>query len=115
MPIPGTWDDPKKKVTDDPGNITPITISAVSGGSPSGGSTTVTWTTNVAATSLVNYGVSPNMKQLSTAETDKSPTVTSHSVTLSNLVAGKTYLFQVVSRYVGNGYLFTAVGKFVGA
>lgn len=114
----------KKKVTDDPGVLTPIVISAVAVSGIGGGSATITWTTSVAGSSYVNYGVSPN-RSLKTAETDTSPTVTSHSVTLTSLTAGKTYLFRVNSRLSGgtdgmnrsvmNGYNFTADGSFVAA
>jgi len=117
-------DPNRKKLTDDPGNTTPIVLSAVRGGTPSGGSTTVTWTTSQPSSSLVRYGVSPNMGQ-ATSEMDTNPFVTSHSVTLTGLVAGKTYLFEVASRYGGgkdggnnvvmDGYRFTARGTFVAA
>ena len=124
MPISVTWDDPKKKQTDDPGNTTPIVVSSVSVGSISGGSATVTWTTSVASSSKVSYGVYPNRSQV-TAETDTNPLVTSHSVTLSGLTPGKIYLFRVHSRYGGgkdgggnsvmDGYQFIADSTFVAA
>jgi len=122
MPIPGTFDDPKKKLTDDPGNVTPITISAVSVSGTGGGSATVTWTTSAASSSRVAYGVYPNT-QLTTAETDTNPLVTSHSVTLTGLTVGKVYKFRVFSRYGGgkdggnnsvmDGYSFYQDGTFV--
>lgn len=125
MPIPGTFDDPKKKLTDDPGNLAPPVISALSGGTPSGGSTTITWTTSKAASSRVEYGISPNRRQITTTETDKNPLVTSHSITISGLTAGKAYLFRVHSRLGGgfdgagnsvmDGYDQTADGQFVAA
>lgn len=115
-------DPTRKKVTDDPGNITPITISAVSVSGTGGGSATIAWTTSAASSSLVRYGVAPNMDQV-TAEADTSAGVTSHSMALSGLTVGKTYLFQVQSRYttgkdgmnrsVMDGYIFTANGTFV--
>lgn len=124
MPIPGTFDDPKKKLTDDPGNITPIVISAMSVGSISGGSATITWTTNNASSTRVSYGVYPN-RTLTTLETDTNPLVISHSVVLTGLTAGKTYSFRVHSRYSGgkdgannavmDGYQFTADSQFVSA
>ncbi len=121
MPIPGTFDDQKKKLTDDPGNTGPVVISAVSSGVPAGGSATITWTTNKAASSRVGYGVMPNTDN-TTAETDVSPLVTSHSVVLSGLVVGKAYKFRVFSRLGGgkdggnnavmDGYQFYADGVF---
>ena len=132
MPIPGTWDDPKKKLTDDPGaipkagtNNPAIQISNVSGGTPSGGSATVTWTTSQGASSQVSYGIATQGRSQMTLETDKSPLVTSHSVTISGLVVGKTYLFRVISRLSGgkdgmgnsvmDGYQFTGDGVLVAA
>jgi len=121
----------KKKVTDDPGAITPagatvpgLLISAVAVSGVSGGSATISWTTSVLSTSKVSYGVAPNRDQVTT-ETNKSPLVTSHSVTLSGLTAGKVYLFRVHSRMQGgtdgqynsvlDGYQFTADGSFAAA
>lgn len=111
----------QKKVTDDPGNLTPLTISAVSA-SGSGGSKTITWTTSASGSSLVRYGRNPNLDQV-TSEMDTNPLVTSHSVVLSGLTVGKVYLFQVQSRLGGgkdgvgrsvmNGYTFTQSGSFV--
>lgn len=113
-----------KKPTDDPGAISPLAITSVSAGTPSGGSATITWTTSVAGSSWVSYGIAPNRSQR-TAETDISPLVTSHSVTLTGLTAGKVYLYRVHSRYSGgkdganravmNGYQFTADSSFPAA
>ena len=130
MPNPGTFDDPKKKLTDDPGAIPdasgttpPVRITSVSA-SPSGGSATITWTTSQAASSRVEYGIYPNL-QKTTAETDTSPTVTSHSVNLPSLTVGKIYVFRVHSRLSGgkdgagnavmDGYDFYQDGNFVAA
>jgi hypothetical protein len=124
MPIPGTFDDPKKKLTDDPGVTSPPNISAVSSGVPSGGSVTITWTTDKATSSRVEYGIAPNRTQLSTNE-NITQLVTGHSVTIGNLVVGALYLFRVHSRLGGgkdggnnvviDGYDFTADGQFVAA
>lgn len=132
MPIPGTFDDPKKKVTDDPGAIPdstgtmpPVRITSVSAGSPSGGSATITWTTSQVASSKVSYGLATIGRSQTTTETDKSPLVTSHSVVLSGLSAGKTYKYRVHSRLSGgkdgqgnsvmDGYDFTSDSTFVAA
>jgi hypothetical protein len=72
---------------------TPPIISNVAA-SPSGTSVTVTWTTDQASTSVVNYGTST---QYGTSANGGSTLTTSHSVTLSNLQAGTTYDYQVVS------------------
>jgi len=122
MPIPGTWQDPKKKVTDDPGNVAPITITNVSVSGTGGGGATVSWTTDQPASSRVGYGVYPNTDS-TTAETDTSPLVTSHSVSLTGLTVGRVYKFRVFSRYGGgtdgggnsvmDGYSFYQDGAFV--
>lgn len=116
--------DQLKKVTDDPGNITPITISAVAVSGIGGGSATITWTTSANATSRVQYGRAPNLDR-TTAETNTSPLVTSHSVALSGVTAGKVYLYRVHSRMQGgrdgmnntvlDGYDFYTDGSFVAA
>ncbi|MGE5644760.1 MAG: DUF4082 domain-containing protein, partial [Acidobacteriota bacterium] len=67
-------------------------ISAVSV-TPTLTSATITWTTNVAATSRVDYGTSTS---LGTTASDAA-LVTSHSVTLNGLTAGTTYYFRVTS------------------
>jgi hypothetical protein len=134
MPIPGTWDDPKKKLTDDPGalpqagtNNPALVITNVSGGVPSGGSTTITWTTSQASSSKVSYGIAYQGRSQVTSETNtgQGNGVTSHSVTLSGLKVGQPYLFRVHSRLMGGkdggnnnvqvGYQFIAVGVFVAA
>jgi len=127
----GTILDPiRKKLTDDPGNLFPMSITALSVSGIGGGSATVSWTTGSsqsgapgggAGTSRVMYGVSPNRDQ-STATTDVGG-VTSHSVTLTGLTVGKVYLYRVESRYavgtdgagrsVTDGYAFTSDGSFV--
>ena len=122
--LPANFDPVRKKLTDDPGALPDsggaspsvrITALSVSGG-------VVSWTTSQAASSQVQYGASPNKDQ-TTAETDTSPLVTSHSVALSGLTVGRTYLFRVHSRLSGgtdgagnsvlNGYNFFQDGQFV--
>ncbi len=62
-------------------------------------SATITWTTDQAASSQVNYGVTTTYTSSSTL----SPTLTtSHSVTLNNLMPGTTYNFDVMSSNVAN-------------
>jgi phosphodiesterase/alkaline phosphatase D-like protein len=57
-------------------------------------SATITWTTNEAATSRVDYGTSQD--SLSLSATGATP-ATSHSVTLTGLTTGVTYYFRVTS------------------
>jgi PKD repeat protein len=70
---------------------------------------TITWTTDIPATSRVIYDttshpsldgqVAPNFGYAaSSAESDISPKVTSHSVTLSGLNPGTKYYFRVLSQ-----------------
>ena len=60
-------------------------------------SATITWTTDQAASSQVNYGVTTTYTSSSTL----APTLTtSHSVTLNNLMPGTTYNFDVMSANV---------------
>ncbi|MGD0797102.1 MAG: fibronectin type III domain-containing protein [Acidobacteriaceae bacterium] len=72
----------------------PPVISNVVATSVSNASETITWTTDQATSSQVNYGLSTTYTNSSTL----SPTlVTSHSVTLTGLAAGATYDFDVMS------------------
>ncbi len=58
---------------------------------------TITWATNEAADSRVDYGTSPGVYTVSTPITDTSPRVTAHSVTLSGLLDSTTYNYRVRS------------------
>lgn len=65
----------------------------------SGAQVTVTWTTNEASSSKVEYGtVASAAFGSATSETDTAPRVTSHSVTVTGLVAETAYQFRPVSR-----------------
>lgn len=57
---------------------------------------TITWTTDEAASSLINFGLTSSYGT-STAETNTSSRVTSHSVTLVGLAACTQYYYQVRS------------------
>lgn len=76
-------------------DTTPPTISAVTAGSVTQTSATITWTTNEAADSQVAYGTSTSYGSTTTLDTTK---VTSHSVSVSGLTAGTTYHFKVTSK-----------------
>ncbi len=84
------------------------------GATPSSTTAIVTWETNENSSSIVDYGVT-NSYETSTAESDTSPRVTSHTVNLSSLVPCTTYFFQVRSRdaalnSVVNQSFFTTLG-----
>ncbi len=68
---------------------------------PSSISATVTWATDELSSSIVQYGLT-NSYGTSTTEADTSPRVTSHSVSLSNLVACTLYHYRVKSNDVAN-------------
>lgn len=73
-------------------NTAPL-ISSVSSGTPDATEATITWTTNEASTSRVDYGADTSYGTASTS----AALVTSHSVTLTGLTAGTTYSFRVQS------------------
>lgn len=77
-------------------DTTAPTASSV-GASPTSSGATVSWTTNEDASSQVEYGLT-TAYGLTTTETDTSPRVTSHSVTLSNLLACTAYHYRVRSK-----------------
>src|SRR5256885_62588 len=76
-----------------------LTISNVQAGSPTTSSIQISWTTNVAATSVVDYGTSSSYS--SSTQVDSSM-VTSHSVGLTGLAAGTLYHFRVRSTDANN-------------
>ena len=80
------------------GGSTGPAISAVSVLGITANAATIAWTTDVAATSQVDYGTSAAYGSTTTLS---SPLVTSHSVALSALSAGTTYHFRVRSANSG--------------
>jgi uncharacterized protein (TIGR03437 family) len=61
---------------------------------PSNTTATITWTTNIASSSAVNYGTSSSALSLSASNTTMT---TSHSVTLTGLAPGTQYYYMVNS------------------
>jgi hypothetical protein len=84
----------KNLVLDSPGAPTGLVISNVVAGSITTTGATITWTTNVAANSQVEYGTTTAYGSLTTLDTNL---VTSHSVPLSGLTANTLYHFRVRS------------------
>lgn len=82
---------------------------------PSTTSSSITWTTDELASSIVDYGLTSSYGT-STSETDTSPRVLSHSVTLPSLVACTTYHYRVKSNdavsnlATGSDNTFTTTG-----
>ncbi len=71
------------------------TLSNVNHSSISQSSATITWTTNEASTTYVEYGTTTSYGTNTTLNTTK---VTSHSQTLTGLTAGTTYHYRVKSK-----------------
>ncbi len=80
------------------GQGTPPVISAVSASAITSTSATITWTTDQASNSQVNYGTSTSYGSASALN---SSLVTSHSVSLTGLTPGTAYDFDVVSATSG--------------
>jgi Glycosyl hydrolase family 26 len=84
----------------------PPTISAISSGTPGASTATITWTTNEAASSKVNYGLTTSYGSVVSNAT----LVTSHSLGLSGLTGGTIYHYDVVSTDA-NGYTATSADQ----
>lgn len=72
-------------------------ISSISSGTPTSSGATITWSTDEDSSSKVIYGPSTSYSG-TTAESDTSTRVSSHSVSLSGLVSCTLYHYKVVSR-----------------
>jgi hypothetical protein len=72
----------------------PVITSVQAAPSPLGTGATVAWTTDRPATSVVHYGLGPSSLD---STVSSAALVTSHLVTLANLVPGTTYHFRVSS------------------
>jgi len=78
-----------------PADTTPPVISGVAAGSASSSSATVTWTTDEASDSQVEYGLTSSYGSTSALS---SSLVVSHGMTLSGLAGATTYHYRVKSR-----------------
>jgi hypothetical protein len=78
---------------------TPPVISAVAASGITSSAATITWTTNVAANSQVDYGTTTSYGQSTPLN---SSMVTSHTVALSGLSASTTYHYRVKSADASN-------------
>lgn len=105
--VPGTAfvdgsDNPFDGISDDTtwvfttSDETAPTLSAQTA-TPAATSAAIAWTTSESASTKVSYGLTSSYST-STLETDTSPRVTSHEVTLSNLLSCTIYHYAVVSR-----------------
>ena len=79
-----------------PATFTPVAPPIISGVTAAPASTTalITWTTDKASTSRIDYGTTPTSLTFSTTDANL---VTSHSVNLTGLTAGVNYYFRVTS------------------
>jgi hypothetical protein len=84
-------------------------ITAVAAGTPSSSGTTITWTTDEAADTQVEYG--PTTAYGSTTPLDTAK-VTSHSATISGLTADRLYNFRVRSRDASGNLAVSANATF---
>lgn len=75
-------------------DLTAPIISSISSGTPDTSSAIITWTTDEAATSQVEYGLTTSYGTLTTLDASL---VTSHSVSISGLSSNTTYHFRVAS------------------
>lgn len=90
-------------------DATAPTISNVSASATSDTAATVTWTTNEAATALVEYGKDGN---LGTKTTETTTTQTSQSVSLTGLTASTTYYYKVTSKDAAGNAASSTVASF---
>jgi hypothetical protein len=78
--------------TTPPPNSPPLMVGVTVNPSPT--SATISWVTDTASTTRVDYGTSPTALNLSVSSATP---VTTHSVTLTGLVSGVTYYYRVTS------------------
>ena len=86
---------------------TPAVISALSSGTPTQTTATLTWTTDRFADTQVEYGPTTSYGQTSTLDTNK---VTAHSVALAGLTPNTLYHWRALSR-TGAGLLTTSADQ----
>jgi hypothetical protein len=85
--------------TASPADTTAPTISLVTSSGITTTSATITWSTSEAATTQVKYGLT---EEYDSTTPEVTSLVTSHSVDLTGLKAGKTYHYQVISKDAAN-------------
>ncbi len=89
----------------------PPSISSLAATSTTSTTTSITWTTNKAASTEVVYSVDTQYAS-STGESDTGTRVTSHSDTLSNLLACTIYNYETVSADAAGSYATSTSGTF---
>ncbi len=84
--------------TSAPADVTPPVISNVVAGSITTSGATITWTTNEASNSVVNYGLTTSYG----SNSSNASMVTNHSIALSGLTANTLYHYRVNSTDASN-------------
>lgn len=90
-------------------NTTPIFSSVSASSTPTGA--VITWTSNVITSSQVHFGLTTSYGT-STAESNTSPRVTSHSVTIAGLPACGSFYFQTQGKTTGLTTATSSAGTF---
>src|SRR5689334_24132429 len=75
----------------------PPQISGVTAGAVTDTSATITWTTDLASTSVVQFSTTSNPPGPTDPTASDSTLVTSHSIPLTGLLAGTQYFYSVTS------------------
>jgi hypothetical protein len=89
-------------------------ISNVAAESTSAGQATITWTTDKDTSSRVSYGPTSSLGT-TTAETDTSPRLKSHSVTLDDVIPCSIYHYTVTSRDIAGNVTTSGDHSFITA
>jgi phosphodiesterase/alkaline phosphatase D-like protein len=87
-------------------------ISSVRSDNITASRTNITWTTNEAATTQVEYGLTTAYGATTSLDTNL---VTSHSVSLTSLSNNSTYHYRVISKDASNNQAVSADGTFTTA
>jgi len=98
-------------IMDDGDDGTVPSISSVTS-TPGTTTSTITWETDEAASSQVEYGVLPGSLSASTTEADTGTRVTSHSVSLSGLATCSVYYFRVRGSDAASNVSTSSVSSF---
>jgi len=88
-----------------------LVISSVTSSGITASGATITWTTTEAATSQVDYGLTPEFGSSTTSKV----LVTSHSVELAGLEVDTTYHYRVISKDAANNEVFSLQQTFTTA
>ncbi len=91
-------------------DTTPPVISSVNAVPGANGSATITWNTDEAADSRVDYGIVSGAPDLNSSDP---AALTSHSISLTGLTPGTTYYYTVTSKDASNNSASSAEAGFI--